>query len=336
MKRIINHWTAGSGRANDTDKAHYHLLVEYDGTIIKGTHEVADNVVTSDGDYAAHTRNLNTDSIGVAACGMRGATEYPFDAGPAPITEKAFKTLCVVNAELCMKYGIAVTPETVLTHAEVEPNLGVKQSGKWDYTRLPHRPDLVGAKAIGDYLRSEVTEILRLKGVVPKDDLPVLRVGSRGPMVADAQAQIAALRYFTGKIDGIYGTRTREAVLAFQADNGLATDGAIGPNTRAALETAEARQEREVSMIDLRSDGSRILGNADKLEVGVGGVAAVSVASQAIEAAQGATGLLDALKGIPWPTVALIIAGALAVFYFTNNIKKARLDDARTGANIKG
>ena len=76
MKRVIAHWTAGAGRASAKDKAHYHRLVEYDGTVVAGAEAVEDNIVTSDGDYAAHTLRLNTGSIGVAMCGMR----YPYYA----------------------------------------------------------------------------------------------------------------------------------------------------------------------------------------------------------------------------------------------------------------
>ena len=53
MRRIICHWTAGSGTASGVDREHYHRLVEQDGTIVTGTEAIEDNIVTSDGDYAA-------------------------------------------------------------------------------------------------------------------------------------------------------------------------------------------------------------------------------------------------------------------------------------------
>lgn len=37
-------------------------------------------------------------------------------------------------------------------------------------------------------------------------------------------------------VDGIWGSKTEEAVRAFQADNGLTVDGIVGPATRAKLE----------------------------------------------------------------------------------------------------
>jgi len=111
MKRVIAHWTAGAGRASAEDKAHYHRLVEYDGTVVAGAEAVEDNIVTSDGDYAAHTLRLNTGSIGVAMCGMRGAVEHPFDAGPSPLNEAQFNAFCKLVADLCVEYGIRHTPD---------------------------------------------------------------------------------------------------------------------------------------------------------------------------------------------------------------------------------
>ena len=37
--------------------------------------------------------------------------------------------------------------------------------------------------------------------------------------------------FYTGKIDGIFGAKTREAVKTFQKRNGLKVDGIVGPNT---------------------------------------------------------------------------------------------------------
>ena len=99
--------------------AHYHRVVEYDGVVVNGKEAPEDNIVVSDGDYAAHVLNLNTGSIGVAMCGMRGAVEVPFSAGPSPLNEKQFEAACRLIAQLAIEYGITITRTTVLTHAEV-------------------------------------------------------------------------------------------------------------------------------------------------------------------------------------------------------------------------
>ena len=41
--------------------------------------------------------------------------------------------------------------------------------------------------------------------------------------------------YYFGKVDGIYGSGTRTAVIKFQKKNGLVADGIVGPKTAAAL-----------------------------------------------------------------------------------------------------
>jgi len=159
MDRVICHWTAGSHSAGSADKDHYHILIEGDGTLIRGVYSIKDNVDTGDGRYAAHTKNCNTGSIGVSLCCMAGAIENPFDPGVHPMTEKQWATLAVVVAELCRFYDIVVTPQTVLSHAEVQGTLGIQQSGKWDYTRLPFDPGVQGATACGDRLRAEAAAL---------------------------------------------------------------------------------------------------------------------------------------------------------------------------------
>ena len=139
MKRIIVHWTAGAYRASGLDKQHYHILIEGDGTLVRGNHSIASNEHAA-GPRASHTLNCNTCSIGVAVCCMGGAQESPFDPGRFPMTQTQWETMADVVAELCDRYDIPVTPETVLAHGEVEKALNIKQRGKWDPVVLPWAP----------------------------------------------------------------------------------------------------------------------------------------------------------------------------------------------------
>ncbi len=159
MKRIICHWTAGAHRASQLDKAHYHILVEKDGKLVRGTHSIADNVSTSDGVYAAHTLGANTGSIGLAVCAMAGAVESPFSPGSAPMLELQWRTLAQVAAELCRAYQIPVTPRTVLGHGEVQANLGITQKGKWDPMVLPWDPGMSQTQ-VGNFFRTLVQNFL--------------------------------------------------------------------------------------------------------------------------------------------------------------------------------
>jgi hypothetical protein len=163
MKRIICHWTAGGYTASDLDKKHYHILIENDGTLVRGRHTISDNESTADGNYAAHTRGINARSIGIAVCCMADASERPFDAGRFPMTEMQWRTMAAVVAELCRAYHIEVTPTTVLGHGEVERSLGVKQRGKWDPMVLPWEPHL-SLQEVGHRFRELVRAFLAGEG----------------------------------------------------------------------------------------------------------------------------------------------------------------------------
>ena len=59
--------------------------------------------------------------------------------------------------------------------------------------------------------------------------------GAQGQMVSELQTRLQELGYYTGKIDGDYGSGTKAAVQAFQQLNGLDADGIAGQKTLAAL-----------------------------------------------------------------------------------------------------
>ncbi|NLJ98983.1 MAG: hypothetical protein GX320_06950 [Tissierellia bacterium] len=63
----------------------------------------------------------------------------------------------------------------------------------------------------------------------------LLRLGSRGSDVRTLQQRLNSLGYNCGNADGIFGTRTYNAVRAFQSKNGLAVDGIVGKDTRSKL-----------------------------------------------------------------------------------------------------
>lgn len=163
MKRVIPHWTAGSYVASGLDREHYHLLIEGDLTVVRGKHSIKANEYIgskSPDRYAAHTRGTNTGSIGISMCASAGAVERPYNPGRFPLKEEQWQRAAEVTASLCKRYNIPVTDKTVLTHAEVQPNLGIAQNGKWDIAKLPFGNNLVTARACGDDFRRRVSETL--------------------------------------------------------------------------------------------------------------------------------------------------------------------------------
>ena len=58
---------------------------------------------------------------------------------------------------------------------------------------------------------------------------------SSGATVTEIQTRLKAWGYYTGSVDGTYGSQTERAVRYFQQSNGLSVDGQAGPETLAAL-----------------------------------------------------------------------------------------------------
>jgi hypothetical protein len=138
MKRVIIHWTAGASYPNATDKSHYHYVVDKDGKVHKCTHDVLDNENCKDNDYAEHTGQGNTGSIGLSMCGMAGfnmktkATDYP-------LTDKQVQATCLLAAKMCDAYGITPSLDTIDTHYTYNQKHGIT-TGKIDIVYLPCFP----------------------------------------------------------------------------------------------------------------------------------------------------------------------------------------------------
>ena len=61
------------------------------------------------------------------------------------------------------------------------------------------------------------------------------KFGSSGNEVVQIQTKLKQWGYYNGDIDGIYGSRTKNAVEYFQRKNGLTVDGIAGTNTLNAM-----------------------------------------------------------------------------------------------------
>lgn len=59
--------------------------------------------------------------------------------------------------------------------------------------------------------------------------------GASGAGVTEIQTRLKAWGYYSGAVDGIYGSGTEKAVKYFQQSNGLSVDGQCGAQTLAAL-----------------------------------------------------------------------------------------------------
>lgn len=100
---------------------------------------------------------------------------------------------------------------------------------------------------------------------------PNLRVGSEGQAVAELQALLKLLGYYTGAVDGRYSEATADAVSEFQTATGLATDGVVGPATWGRLlpaapvasPTATANQPADTSAVTVTDFPTPVLTPGD-------------------------------------------------------------------------
>mgnify|MGYP003304880905 CR=1 FL=1 len=79
-------------------------------------------------------------------------------------------------------------------------------------------------------------EIMLFWGFSKNNEVEALsKYGSRGDEVKQIQQKLKNWGYYNGAVDGIYGSKTLEAVKYFQRKNGLTVDGIAGPATLKAM-----------------------------------------------------------------------------------------------------
>jgi hypothetical protein len=159
IKLLILHWTAGADGLNQKEEDSYNEIVFNDGTWVPGTFpDEAQIPPLRPGQYAAHTLNGNSYAKGIAIDAMAGARERPFNPGFNPITEAGLKALVNRAAVNAIKYKLPVTRKTILTHAEVQRTLGIRQNAKWDIMWLPGMTRVDDPIVVGDEIRRQVKE----------------------------------------------------------------------------------------------------------------------------------------------------------------------------------
>lgn len=63
----------------------------------------------------------------------------------------------------------------------------------------------------------------------------LLYTGTYGTDVSELQSILNSIGFNTGAVDGIFGNKTLNGVLAFQKAENLVADGVVGPNTYNAI-----------------------------------------------------------------------------------------------------
>lgn len=67
----------------------------------------------------------------------------------------------------------------------------------------------------------------------------ILKEGSTGQQVINLQYVLNRQGFYSGSLDGIFGSKTKAAVVQFQRNHGLQADGIVGAATLKALGNLE-------------------------------------------------------------------------------------------------
>lgn len=171
LRAIYLHWTAGD-YATTYPAYHFCVALGPGGLpFVAATHDVRANMrdVRAGGEpYAAHTAGRNSFALGLAICGMVGAT--PDDFGAYPLRDDLIDACCRLAAHAARAYGIALDAASVMTHAEaalVDGYFGSGDDERWDIARLVPEPrPLVAddARRTGDALRARIRAFARALG----------------------------------------------------------------------------------------------------------------------------------------------------------------------------
>ena len=144
------------------------------------------------------------------------------------------------NVTKCDKTGYAVADDVkVYAEADTDSNVIASLSKNASVNVIGYSDkwcQVKNGKYIGYVRMSDLSE-------TKAPELPAeLQYGDTGEPVKLLQTRLKELGYFSGSIGGNYLAQTRTAVLSFQSQNNLETDGTAGPQTLALLFSDKAQK----------------------------------------------------------------------------------------------
>ncbi len=154
------------------------------------------------------------------------------------------------------------------------------------------------------------------------------------------QQSLSGLGYNPGWIDGIWGSRTRGALLAFKADDNMPLTDTVDATVWVALARAPHREVSEaraaVTARDLSAKGDEVVKAASgvrRLAVAIGAPAAVI---GILDNVQDAAGYLSDLSGLltnvpGWVMAGAVVAGAVGLYMLGGKVERAKVEAVRSG-----
>lgn len=294
----------------------YHFFIRKNGTIERGR-----DINKTPAAQGGHNRGT------IAIC-LHGLAKSKF-------TKAQFDAL----TNLCGQIGAAYPHSTFHGHCEVS----AKTCPVFDYRKV------LNLSGNGHLNIQDTVEIKDddsdFQVEVPHTNSLILRKGSKGLPVELLQRRLVELGYHVGDKYGHFGRLTRAAVLAFQADNHLVTDGIVGPASYEALADAESRtvspQRSTANVMSIAAGGSRIADASIKGGMAGLGVSSVGILGVVGQFSDGFATLKEQIEPIAQPfggLTEIMLVGLLCVvgfmtwqFFRTGN---ARTEDHRTGKTL--
>lgn len=230
---IIHHAEASNCSVEDIHAWHknngwagigYHYFVRKDGSIYKGR---PDNAI------GAHCLGNNTNTLGVCFEGAYNNEIMPteqLNAGRELIAYLKNEYL-ITEVGKHKDYMSTDCPGNNFPFSELVNGLSNNVQVSIQYSAQDRVQDnwiaRLQEECNNQGFSSQVVD--GLPGPITLNGCPLLKEGAQGNITRLLQEK---LRIIT---DGIFGPNTREAVLAFQINNGLVADGIVGKNTWRAL-----------------------------------------------------------------------------------------------------
>ena len=84
-----------------------------------------------------------------------------------------------------------------------------------------------------------VSVFISCSSISKAETAELMKIGSEGQDVYEVQTKLKRMGYFPVQPTGYFGSISQRAVIHFQQDTGLLTDGIIGPKTRYQLVNVE-------------------------------------------------------------------------------------------------
>lgn len=161
----------------------------------------------------------------------------PINPNNAPDSTTLTGILATANAKQRMSWNTWKLFDGIGAHVYV-PNNDHWDIGKANNLRIAeHVRDLLAG---GDYTPGDGGTLPDLPAPPSQVTPPYVSLGMTGGAVSFIQQLLKGVGCDPGPVDGVFGPKTRSAVVAFQQQQGLTVDGVVGPETSAALSAVYA------------------------------------------------------------------------------------------------